>query len=289
MRILGLMLLAVAVVCGSAGAQQRIAQRRPLTADGYIKIYNMAGSIRIVGWDRDTVAVTGSVDGQAGRFFLHTDGRAGKLGVEGQGEGRAELEIRVPRRSTVWVKTSSAEIEVSGVSGALDLYSVNGPIRVRGQMRQVYAESMGGNVDLDVSAPSIRAKNGSGSVVVRGSGDDVSLSTVDGSMRISGAHLQRGRFESISGDILYEGAVERGGSTTFQSHSGSVELRLPARSSVDFALSTYEGDIRSDFRIQDSARDRGPRGRELTFSNGSGGADVSVRTYSGPIILHKAP
>lgn len=287
MRTLCLMLLGLVAVPASAAAQQKIALKRPIAPAGYVRIMNMAGTVRILGWDRDTVAVAGLAEPGVGRLLFYGDGDVAKLGFEEQAEGSADLEIHVPRRSTVWVKTASADIEVSGVTGRLDLYSVSGPIRVSGQMRQVYAESMGGNIDLNVSAPSIRAKAGGGSVILRGDGEDVALSTVDGSMSISGQRLQRGRFESISGNILFEGDVERGGSTSFQSHSGTVELRLPARSSVDFLLNTYEGEIRSDFAIPKA---RGKlRGRELAFSSGPGGADVSVRTYSGSILVRKSP
>lgn len=281
------MALAVLTSVGAAEAQQRIAQARPISPDAYIKIWSLEGSVRVIGWDRDTVAVTGTADAGAGSFFLHGDRDSGKIGFQGGSGSRADLEVRVPARSTVWVKTSSASVEVSGVTGAADLYSVTGRIQVNGQMRQLYAESMGGGIELVASAPSIRAKTGGGSIRLRGSGADVSLSTVDGSMSIAAPQFQRGRFESISGNILFDGDLDRGGSTTFQSHSGTVELRLPATASLDFLLSTYEGEVQSDFAMPPFGGSRDLRGSELAFSNGSGGADVTVRTYSGRIVLRQ--
>jgi hypothetical protein len=43
------------------------------------------------------------------------------------------LDVMVPARAKVWVKTATAQIEVSGVTGELDLYVVGGKIRVSGK------------------------------------------------------------------------------------------------------------------------------------------------------------
>src|SRR2546422_3305740 len=55
------------------------------------------------------------------RSYAAGDARVRKLGVEVPVEqrdaGKADLEVRVPRRAAVWVKTATADIAVEGVDG----------------------------------------------------------------------------------------------------------------------------------------------------------------------------
>jgi len=64
--------------------------------------------------------------------------------------------------------------------------------------------------------------------------------------------------------------VEKGGSLAFYSHDGTIELRLPKEISADFEIATIEGKIRNEL---DAGR------------TGGGGANVSVTTFSGTIVL----
>src|SRR5207249_2215595 len=81
-----------------------------------VRIMNPYGQIRVIGWDVDSLAVAGRLDAQAGRFYSAGDARVRKLGVEVPVEqrdaGKAQLEVRVPRRAAVWVKTATADIAV---------------------------------------------------------------------------------------------------------------------------------------------------------------------------------
>ena len=45
----------------SARAQTRVEQSRPAAADALVDIENMAGSIRVTGWDKNEIAVTGKL------------------------------------------------------------------------------------------------------------------------------------------------------------------------------------------------------------------------------------
>jgi hypothetical protein len=284
--------LVVAVLASAAPAAglqaqdvwREIAQGQAMAPTAYIRIFNLSGSIRIIGWDRDSVAVTGRAQSGAGRFFLAGDRESSKIGFEMQEEGRGELTIRVPARSTVWVKTASASIDVEGMTGGLDVYSVSGPIAITGALRQLNAESLGGNVEIEGSAMSLRARSGGGSVVLIGGGEDVTLSTVEGALRVVGSGIRRGRFETVSGTLLFEGGVGKGSSLSFQTHSGNAELNLSASASFDADLSTFEGDLGGNLLAGVSNRSDPLQGRKASVSRG-GGADVTVRTFSGDIIL----
>lgn len=295
-------LLAMAAVAASPApgtAQQRVTRGWPLAADGAVRIYNLAGSTRVIGWDRDSVVVGGMLTRDAGQLYGGGDRRALKLGVEAGAEretggegGAAQLEIRVPARARVWIKSASADIQVEGVDGWLDLYAVSGDILVTGTPGDVYAESLTGSVEIAGGTSRTRVKTASGAILLRGAGVDVGATTVSGRITVrsagwqrGGTGFQRGTFESVTGDILFDGGLGRGASLEFESHSGRVEIRLPPNVSADFSLRTFQGTIENGFKGAVPSQVDDLRGKTLSFSTGAGEAQVSVRTFLGPIVL----
>src|SRR5437588_8927376 len=139
-----------------APAQQKVDTRRAVTPDASIRLGGALGSLRIIGWDRDSVALTGVI-AKGARFEGAFGGNGGeparaiKMFVEGaqDGVGTTKLELHVPMRARIWAKGGSAEIDASGVSGGLDLNIVGGSVTVHGDPRKLIIESMDGNVTID--------------------------------------------------------------------------------------------------------------------------------------------
>lgn len=279
-------------------AQRRIDERRPATSDGLLKIHNMVGSVRVIGWDRDTIAVTGTVG--TGTFFMGVGKGSGKLGVELRSSTASApldpsavqgstLEVRVPRRTRVWVKTASADIDVDGITGGLDLYAVGGRIHVRGAPQDVQAESMDGAVELEVRAPVVRVRSASGGITLRGEIENGVASSVSGPIVVDRVRLQRGRFETVTGALRFSGPIERGSALTFESHAGPIVLELPRDASAEFDITAFNADI--DNRIARVIPRLGAdlRSRSLSFTLGEGGAQVTARNFKGTIALLHQP
>src|SRR5262245_59077953 len=80
--------------------------------DGFIRIFQLTGSVRVQGWDRDSLAISGTVNVPAQGEFTVTPGKQGaRVYLWGPDELRAQpsqLLIRVPRNSRLWIKTQSA-------------------------------------------------------------------------------------------------------------------------------------------------------------------------------------
>src|SRR5439155_24235893 len=212
----------IAMQAVPVAGQQRIDRRVGLAPDASIRVVNLVGSIKVIGWDKDSLVVTGTLPAGAGKFFYFGAGsRAAKLGVEvpeGPLAGeRSDLAVYVPARAKLWIKAATADIEINEFRGGLDLYSVSGSIRVTGNPQQVNAESMDGAIEIDAATPFARVKTASGNITLTGSADDVSATTVGGLILIQDEVFQRGRFESVTGDIRYAGAIPRGASLTMES------------------------------------------------------------------------
>jgi hypothetical protein len=281
-----LLLLAAAPL----SAQQKIDRRIAVDSDVSIRITNMAGSIKIVGWDVDSIAVVGAVPAGAG-FFFGGRGQFAKLGVERKDENLAEpgstLEIRLPRKARVWIKAGSASIDASGLRGEVECNSLSGSIRVEGSLKLLLAESMEGNINAAGPMEVVRLKGGAGTITVRGARGDLLATTVGGAIVITDGALVRAHLETVSGTIAYDGSVDARGTLEAVTHSGDVTLRFPSDIAADFELESFDGAILNGITAKSSDVPKPFKGKPLNFVTGSGGARVSVRSFKGEIRILK--
>lgn len=295
MRTAGMIVLALALAASGATAQRTIDEARPASANGTVEIENLAGSVRVIGWNRDQVQVTGTLAPRAERLDFSTRGSVTRIEVVfprqrnlnlGRGEGESELEIRVPAGSRLEVETVSADIEVEQVSGTLELESVSGGVSVRGVAGQVVeAESVSGTVDVTGPVGELEASSVSGAVRVSGVRGSARAETVSGSVEVTDAELRDGAFKAVSGTVRYQGGLA-GGSFNFESFSGRVILVLPASVDATFDVSTFSGDIETDFDA-DIRKARYSPEREAHFTVGRGGARVKASSFSGTVEIRR--
>jgi DUF4097 and DUF4098 domain-containing protein YvlB len=261
-----------------------------------VRIVNPFGRVRVLGWDAESLSVSGTLERSAGDFSAAGDIRVRKLLVAPPGEeretGRAELEVHVPRRASVWVKSATADITVEGVDGPVDLYSVAGAIHVVGTPADVTAETMDGSVEIAGGTGRARVKTVSGGILLRGASEDLGASTLSGTIVVraagwqrGGTGVQRGKFESVTGDIQFDGELGRGGVVELESQSGTIELRVPASTVAEFDLLTIGGTISNGLSAAAPGRRAAGVGQELRFATGPGGAQVTVRSFKGSILL----
>jgi hypothetical protein len=280
--------LAAGTFAPPAAAQRTLDERYAASPTGFIRIHALVGSVRVTGWDRDSVRVSGEVqETKQDRFEVHGTYGGSKMGFFGEGAELkpSRIEVTVPAGSQVWVKTASADIFVEGLSGGVDLYSVSGRIEVAGRPREVFAESMGGAILVDADTRTVRVKSASGDVTLRGRVADAIATTVSGTVLAEGGGFERARFESVDGDIRYAGPIARASWLDFINHSGAVDLLLPRDASADFSITMFEGGFEDGFGVRANVGGNKLKGRQLTFTLNAGGAHVSVRNFKGQTIL----
>jgi DUF4097 and DUF4098 domain-containing protein YvlB len=293
--------LVLVALAPPAAAQSRVDERRPANPNGLVEIENPAGSVRVIGWSRDEVQVTGTLGQRAsGLDFVSRPNRT-RIQVEVEGNPNrvsSALEIRVPSGSRVQIESFSGSIEVRDVSGRVKAESVSGSITLTGTLAEVDAESVSGAVLVTGPATRVRAGSTNASVTIRGTSGVLRAETTNGSLEVSGGDFQEAHLETVNGAIRFDGGLLTGASLDVESVNGSIELRLPANLGADFTISSFGGAVDSDFgvRLAPSRPRAGQRGRdrhrddhgkELQFSTGGGGANVAVTTLNGRIALRK--
>jgi hypothetical protein len=249
-------------------------------------MHNLTGSTTVIGWDRDSVALSGTVPPGAA-FFFGGSARGVKGGVELADPADttpAVIQLRVPRGARVWIKSATGNITARGLTGGLDLYTVSGTIVVEGPAAELQAEAMDGEVTVD-AARWTRVKTASGAVTVSG-GEDVGISSVTGTVRYTGDLFRRARLESVSGDLAFRGDVPRGARLEMESHSGTTTLDLPDDVFATFTITTFQGTVSNAFGPETLQPATDGRGRVLEFMTGEG-ADVTIRSFKGDVTLKR--
>ncbi len=282
--------LALLAAGALASAQERVDEHRSASAKGTVTIENPAGSVRVIGWDKAEVAVTGQIG--RGATGLSVTGAGDRTHVEVEAEENpmgivSDLEVHVPAGSRVHIEGFSSSIAVSEVTGTVSAETVNGPVSVSGHAGEVHVETVNGSVEVDGASRRTHAEAVNGPVTVRGVGGELEASTVNGVLTVTGAApFDRLSLETVAGALSFDGALSPKAEAHLESVSGGITLTFPAGLGADVTISTFSGRVENAFGPEPPAGQR--RGeRELNFSTGGGGAAISINTLSGAIVLRK--
>lgn len=287
--------LAVAVLlaigAGHASAQRAtsaepLLRSHALNRGAPVKMFVPSGTVRLVGWDRESIEIRGRLGRAAQLSLTGSDSGGVKLVVEepaGAAASASRLDIYMPRQSQLSLKTVDASVDATDIGGWY--YTVSGSLRIGGSMSTVEAESMSGDIALAATTAWARVRTGAGRLLVTGAPEDVDASTVGGALDIATSAILRGRFASVTGDIRYASSFAPRSLFEFSDHSGAVEFLLPRDVSARFELSSVMGEIDNGFM---QLRPAASGVRSLSLTLGAGDANVVVRTFRGTVRLRSS-
>jgi hypothetical protein len=269
----------------AAQAATRVDERAPLGAGGRVELSNIAGKVSVRGWDRNEVALSGSM---ADGLTLKQDRSTNRVRWEvvyprNGNNGGATLELRVPRAVEVQLGTVSADIDVAEVNvRRLQANAVSGDIAATGRSGETALTTVSGSIRSQVQTPRLDLRAVSGSVQATGGSGEVAAETVSGSIKLDAGRVQRLGAEAVSGSLNVAAAgLAPGGKVTLQTVSGSIGLQLPRSVSAQLSVKTFSGDIQSDAGTVERPR-YGP-GRSLEAKLGGGDGDITINAHSGNV------
>ncbi len=290
---LGLLSLALASLwlpSTALAAMRSIDEHQAADPSGTVEIQNVSGSVQVSGWDKPEVSVTGQIGDRVEKVDLTGDGHRTVVHVvlpSGNiwgGDGSARLVVHVPKASALEVTLVSADLDVSGVSGAQQMRSVSGAIKSSGGAT-ARVNTVSGDVHVAVTNDAgAEIESVSGDVEVDGAGGDVSTRSVSGGGKLSLGKVSRLRLRTVSGDFTITGRLAAGGEAEAESVSGDLKLSLTDSPGAEFDLQTLSGSIDSCAGPTASHAKYGP-GTRLSYSTGDAKAKVKLSSKSGVLSL----
>jgi DUF4097 and DUF4098 domain-containing protein YvlB len=301
-----LFLTAAAAVRASEKYVEKFEKSVALPKDGKVDVSNISGDIVVATWSQGDVKIEAVKESHASSEAKAKE-NAAQVTIEVTSEGNIlRIETKYPRRSGFWgdsvdvsvaykltipqgaglkAKNISGDVEAEGLGGPADIDVVSGDITLRKTGRGAECNSVSGNVDVSDISGDVFIKSVSGDVKAKQIKGSIEAESVSGQLtltEVSGANVVRAK--ALSGDIVYRGSINKAGAYTLKSHSGNVELFLPAASAFDFEASTFSGGIESDFELKLSGR---VSEKEMQGVVNGGGATVKLSSFSGDIKLKK--
>ncbi len=220
-------------------------------AQDFRKSYNLGAGGRI---SISNISGNVSVRGYNGSEVIVTGIKKGrdmdKLEIEDGSTGNSvELGVRYP-------KDCNCEASVN--------FEVQVPRSVRFEYDRI--SSVSGNVELSDVAGKVEASSVSGNVRVKEVSGQVSASSVSGNVEVDVNQLD-------GSDNL-----------KFSSVSGNVNVRMPQSLDASIDMSTFSGDLASDFPVEIKKKKYGS-GSSATGRLGSGSRQLSMKSVSGNVHL----
>ena len=298
---------------------ERFSRKVKIGRDGRFSLANVAGNIVVTGGPGDEVSIeaikrTRGDKSELARVQIAIDEHAGRVDVRTEGEQNrtdrsrrtdhvsVDYTVTVPASVAVDVHSVSGSVKVTGVHGALRAGTVSGDVTTADTPKLETARTVSGDVSITGAASDgdLTAASVSGNVTARGlKARGLDLGSVSGDIIVGDATCERLGVKSVSGSVEYAGAIVKSGRYEINSHSGTVRLLLANPAGFELNANSFSGSIRSELPMtvggdatrrdgntstgrRDAANEHSMR---ATFGDGS--ATLTVRTFSGDIIIAK--
>ena len=277
----------------AAQAVQNIDRSLPTGATPSVEISNVQGRVTVTAWDQQVVKVTGTIENDKTEFEFSGDQRHVVIKVRRESnkvhhsKDDAILDIKVPAGASLDINTVSADIDVQGVRGEQRLEAVSGEITTAAYDEQLDVRTISGDAVVNGTGGNARVEveSVSGDVTVRGVDGELEAQSVSGNVELDLGTATRLQLETVSGNLKASLTLADAARFDAESVSGDVDVRFAKPVNGEFEFETFSGNIENCFGPKAERKSKYAPGTELRFTQGSGGARVSVDTLSGTISI----
>ena len=249
-----------------------------------------SADVVITGWARNAMRVQG--EAEDGELSLTVSGQHVDIGTRSdEGSTRVDdLVVHVPYGTRIRVNNGNGDLTVTGTRGSVDATSFNGDIRISDAADRLEIKTFNGDITATNIAGRLSVSASNGDIDLTGVRGDVEVNSLNGDITLTDMTSTSVRAKTMSGRIQYDGTVDRTGEYNFNAFSGSIDMSIPANTGATLSVSTFSGTIDSpDFplTLKPGTRSRESKGQSMTFDLGSGGARISLESFSGEIIIRE--
>ncbi len=275
-----------------------------LAKDGKVVIKNISGNIEVKTWDKAEVKINALKVSKASTLSKAKE-NARKVKIEINKEDNSLLietkysktvckslnvsvhyRLMIPSHAEIKVKSVSGDVVLENIGGEVRTDTVSGDVTIRGAEKEIDCKAISGDLTLQNIRGDIDIRTVSGDIHLTDIKGSIEANSVSGDIEIKKAfEVKRVKAKSVSGSIIYHGKIKSDGEYTFNTHSGDLHIEIPSDSAFYLEVSTFSGDIKSEFDITVSGDVLSKR--KIRGTVNGGGADLDISSFSGDIYLIK--
>jgi DUF4097 and DUF4098 domain-containing protein YvlB len=201
--------------------------------------------------------------------------------------------VTLPAGADIEVVTASADIDLTGALGNLNLKTASGDVDADGRAGEVKAMTSSGDVVIGQAAGPVTVKSASGDLRVSQSDGSLNAATASGSVEV-GAVTGRLEVRCTSGDVrlgyvsgdahivAVSGDIRVSSYATGRLHvrsvSGDVAVGIAPGATLSVDAESMSGAVRSDIPLSDTP----------SATKGAPDVIVTARSVSGAVIIERA-
>ena len=200
---------------------------------------------------------------QGDEVQVTSGGRGFQLGSLG-----VALHIEVPKGAPATINTSSGDISVENMEGAIAISTSSGDVQLNDLQGELTVATSSGDVRLrDGRVSGATIKTGSGDVDLSGVSNATKIATDSGDITLRDASDATLDLQSSSGSIDFTGVLASEGTNLIKTTSGDLNLRV-GNSPLDISHTTNSGDVNIQVETKPGATP------QLQLTTNSGGIEV---------------
>jgi len=269
---------------------------RTLAVDdgGEVSINIISGGVRVIGWEKSEVRVKGELSDDEGDFIFKVAGNQTLIEFEpknsfwNSSNGKALLEIHVPRYSSVKTEGASTSFEIKKILGTINAGSMSGDISLEGGNGNIELEAVSGDLTVKDVTGQLNLSSVSGDINVDAKVNYFEAQTVSGDIDASIGSTEIVELESVSGDIEISILLPDEARLEMGTVSGDIEIEFQNDEvNAHFDIETGPGGGLRNSLSGDHLDDRSRFSGSVDFKLGKGSASVEIETMSGTIELER--
>jgi len=249
-----------------------------------LEVRNLDGDITVKAWARSEVRVHAE---HGSKDSVYLTRRPGVLEVRSRTRhgtpSGVDYEIMVPASTPLSLSGLATDVEIDGTEAPVTVETVSGDIKCRGGTGDVSLQSVSGGIELEGAKGRIDVHTVSDDIALTDIAGDVSAETVSGDIRLEGIESSHVEVSTVSGDVVYDGALKDGGHYRFSTHAGDLAVVVPPTTNATVAVSTFDGDFDSSFPVSFTGTSK----HNFRFTLGSGSARLDIESFNGDVKLRR--
>jgi hypothetical protein len=191
------------ILSAQAFSATEVEQSLPSDNVTNVSINNHSGFINVVGWDKDKILVTGTLDDAAEKLIFEQKGAQVLIKVEyprmdnWSAEG-SKITVFMPKKIRMTSSTISSDIHLSNLHGGVEVRTISGDILAKNVTQNVELNSISGNISSDGLSGKVSLSDVSGDIKDKDSSGRLDIRSVSGEVVIN-SKAKEVFFNNVSG------------------------------------------------------------------------------------------